>query len=1031
MNQGYKLFFLFVFFSICSYAQEKSITGTVSDESGLPLPGVNIIVKGTTNGTQTDFDGNYTLTVNQGDVLQISYLGYTSLEQTVGTNNVINVSLEPDVTAIDEVVITALGIKRKPKELAYATTELKKETLVQAAPVDVASALSGKSSGLNINTSDNGVNPTSQVVLRGFSSLTGNNGALIVVDGVPQSQGTLNNLNANDIESINILKGASSVTLYGSKGANGAIIVTTKRGGNNEKININFNSVVTFEEVKYFPETQTKFGSGSTQNFEYDPIENESWGPRYDGLPRRVGPILADGTYQVLPYAPIKNNKKDFFDTGITLQNAISLSGGGENSSYFFSAQRVDRTGVTPGDEYVRDNFRFNATRKSGKLETSTSVSFFQDKTDVAGASPNDGSYYRILLNTPGHIPISNYRNWRTDKFSTPDTYFNAYFKNPYQIIDQNRNTARSNRLQGIARLDYEFNDWITATYTLGGTWFNSSFKNTQEAWQYDPTLTYTRPSDEVNAVQDGMTDNFRLNSDLLVNFDRQLTEDISARLILGNHVETFRSKQVNVGGNNLFTNVIYNVNVRTGELTGGEGTTQKRLYSYFGDLTLGFRDYLYLTGSYRQDISSTLPIDNNSYGYYSAGLSFVPTDAFTSLKEGALDYLKFNVSYARVGNDAGIGQTNENFIVPGGFPFGTTTGLRPTTIAVDPELSPEFSTSIEGGFNVEFFKRRITLGANYYFVKSEDQINFSQASAGSGARSYLTNIGEIQNQGFEFDLGLVPLKYENFQWDLGVTVTTNKSEVISLADGADRLQVGTGFQNTATLFAQVGEAYPAIFAPGYVRDPEGRVVIDANTGDPLVTNEFINLGSTVPDLIIGATTRIRFKDFTLSAVADYKTGHVFYNTVVEALEFAGLTVHSASTNRQPFVFPNSSYETSPGSGVYVENNNITTSGGNRNFWQTSYNNIKENYVVDASAIKIREIALDYNLPSKFLEKTPIEALSFGIVANNLLMWRAKENKYTDPEFSINTGGNGVSGIGSSAQTPPTGTYGFKMNVNF
>ncbi|WP_223033657.1 SusC/RagA family TonB-linked outer membrane protein [Hanstruepera marina] len=1031
MNQGYKLFFLFVFFSICSYGQEKSITGVVSDESGLPLPGVNILVKGTTNGTQSDFDGKFSLSVNENDVISFSFLGYKTIEQTVGSSNTISVSLEPDVTAIDEVVITALGIKRKPKQLAYATTELKSKTLVQAAPVDVASSLSGKSSGLNINTSDNGVNPSSTIVLRGYSSLTGNNGALIVVDGVPQSQGALNNLNPNDIESINILKGASSASLYGSKGANGAIIVTTKRGEKDEKISISFNSVATFENVKYFPETQTLFGSGSTQNFEYDPIENESWGPRYDGLPRRVGPILSDGTYQVLPYAPIKDNKKDFFVTGVTLQNDISLSGAGDNSSYFFSAQRVDRTGVTPGDKYVRDNFRFNSTRKSGKLETSTSVSFFQDKTDVAGASPNDGSYYRILLNTPGHIPISDYRNWRTDKFSTPDTYFNAYFKNPYQVIDQNRNTSRSNRLQGIARLDYEFNDWISASYTLGGTWFNSSFKNTQEAWQYDPTLTYTRPANEVNAVQDGMSENFRLNSDLLVNFDKQISDDFSARLILGNHVETFRSKQVNIGGNNLFTNVIYNTNVRTGELTGGEGTTQKRLYSFFGDLTLGFRDYLFLTGSYRQDISSTLPVDNNSYGYYSAGISFVPTDAFDGLKGGIIDYLKFNASYAKVGNDAGIGQINENFQVPGGFPFGSTTGLRPTTVAVDPNLSPEFSTSIEGGFNIELLKRRIKLGANYYFVKSEDQINFSQSSAGSGATSYLTNVGEIQNKGIEIDLGLVPLKFKDFQWDLGITVTTNKSEVISLADGAERLQVGTGFQNTAFLFAQVGESYPAIFAPGYVRDPEGRVVIDENTGDPLVTNEFINLGSTVPDLIIGATTNIRYKNLSLSAVADYKTGHVFYNTVVESLEFAGLTLHSASTNRQPFVFPNSSYETSPGSGVYVANENITTSGGNRNFWQTSYNNIKENYVVDASAIKIRELALNYTLPSKFLENTAIENLSFGLVANNLVMWRAKENRYTDPEFSINTGGTGVSGIGSSGQTPPTGTYGFRMSVNF
>ena len=1031
MNQGYKILFLLACFTFNVYAQEKKITGIVSDESGIPLPGVNIVVDGTTRGVQTDFDGNYAITANVGETLTFSYVGFKSQNISISTTNVINVTMQTDASELDEVVVTALGIKRKPKELPYATAMLKQEELVQAAPIDITTALVGKASGLNINMSDNGVNPNTSIVLRAYNSLTGNNGALIVIDGVPQSQSSISNLNANDIESVNILKGASSVTLYGSAGSNGAIIITTKRGNQNEKLAVSFNSSVTFENVKYFPKLQTKFGSGSTQNFEYTPDENESWGPRYDGLPRRVGPILPDGTYQVLPYAPVKDNKKNFFVTGLTQQNAVSLSGGDEKSTYFFSAQHVDKTGVTPNDTYVRNNFRFNASRKYNKLETSTSVSFFEDKTNVAGASPQDGSFYRILLNTPGHIPLTNYKHWRTDKFSTPDTYFNAYFKNPYQIIDQNRDTSKSNRLQAIVKLDYSFNDWIKATYSLGGTWFNSSFKNTQEAWTYDPTLTYSRPSNEVNAVADGLSQNFRLNSDLLLSFDKQLSDDFNARLILGNHLETYSDKQVNVGGNNLFTNIIYNVNVRTGELTGGESTNQKRLYSYFGDLTVGFRNYLFLTGSYRQDISSTLPVNNNSYGYYSAGLSFIPTDAFKDLKGKVLNNLKLNFSYAKVGNDAGIGQINENFAVPAGFPFGGTTGLRPTTIAVDPNLSPEFSTSTEAGLSVDFFGRRITLDANYYFVKAEDQINFSAASYASGASSYLTNIGEIQNQGFEFDLGLVPFKTENFQWDLGFTLSTNKSEVISLSDGAERLQVGTGYQNTAFLYAQVGDAYPSIFAPGYVRDDQGRVVIDPSTGDPLATSEFINLGSTVPKLIAGVTTKIRYKDFTLSGVADYKTGHVYYSTLVEALEFAGLTAHSASSNREPFVFPNSSYETAPGSGVYVENTNITTSGGNRNFWQTSYNNIKENYVVDATAIKIREIALDYNLPSKFLDKTPIDALSIGLVANNLIMWRAKENVYTDPEFSINTGGTGVSGIGSSDQAPPPGTYAFKINVQF
>jgi len=1018
-----------------TFAQEKSISGTISDENGLPLPGVNIVVKGTTSGTQSDFDGNYAISASTGDVISYSFVGYKAVDKTVGASNSISFSMEVDVAAIDEVVITALGIKRKPAELAYATTVIKQEKIVQAAPVDVVTALVGKSSGLNINISDNGVNPSSSVVLRGYGSISGNNGALIVIDGVPSAQTSLNALNANDIESVNILKGASSVTLYGSAGANGALIITTKRGTKGGKLSVSFDSAISFETVKFFPEVQTKYGSGSTNNFSYDPIENESWGPRYDGSQVRIGPVLNDGTFQTGRYAAIKDNKKDFFQTGITTQNAISISGGDEKSSYFFSAQNIDRTGVTPNDEYKRNNFRFNATREAGKLKVLTSVSFFEDKTDVAGDTPDAGSFYRLLLNTPGHIPLTQYRNWRTDKWANPNNYYNAYFQNPYQVIDLNRDTSKSNRLQGLVNLDYQFNDWISASYNLAGTYFNDSYKNTNEAYSYDPAVTYSRPSDQVNAVRDGMSNNFRLNSDLFITFDRQLSEDFSAKLILGNHVEQFKSKQINIGATNLYTNSIYNVGTRAGELAGNESTAEKRLYSYFADLTLGFRDYLYLTGSYRQDISSTLPSQNNSYGYYSGGLSFVATEAFPELKGDVLNYLKFNASYAMVGNDAAIGQINEAFQTPPGFPFGTTVGLRPSRVAVDPNLSPEFSTSKEAGVSAEFFDRRITLGVNYFTVETKDQINTIGASSASGATNYLTNVGVIENSGLEIDLNLVPIKTENFKWDLGVTLSTLNSEVISLNEGAQRTGVGASFPGTAAIFAEVGQPFPSIYAPGYQRDDQGRIIVGAN-GNPLPTSELINLGNTVPDFIAGLSTTFSYKGLSLSAVGDYKTGHVFYNTVVEALEFAGLTENSVSTNRQAFIFPNSVYNTGTAANpVYVENTNRPTTDGTRNFWQTSYNEIKENYVVDASAIKIREIALDYTLPTKLLENTALESVSLGLVANNLFIFTPADNKFTDPEFTINSGRGAsatqITGIGSSGQAPATGTYGFKVNVKF
>ncbi len=1031
-----------------SFAQEKTISGTVSDDSGLPLPGTTVLVKGTSSGTSSDFDGNYSINANQGDVLVFSFVGYTTQEVTVGASNTINVTMQEDATALDEVIVTALGIKRKPKELAYATTVINQDAVIQAAPVDATSALVGKASGLNINFSDNGVKPNSTIRLRASTSITQDNDALIVIDGVPQADTALGDINPNDIESVNILKGASSVTLYGSKGSNGAIIITTKRGKNNGKLSISINSAITFEELKFFPETQSEYGSGSSNVFNYTPDENESWGPRYDGTIRQIGPVLLDGTFQTGRYAPVKNGRENFFETGFTTQNSISFTGGDENSTYFFSAQRIDKTGITPGDKYWRNNFRLNATRKYGNLETGTTVSFFEDKSNIAGPSPTDGSFYRILLNTPAHINLQRYRNWRTDKFSTPDTYFNAFFKNPYQIVDQNRDINRTNRLQAIANIKYTFNDWLSATYNLGGTWFNRETKNTQESFTYVPNTPYSRPSDEVSAVLSGTGSNFRLNSDLLFNIETQLSDDFSMRFILGTHLESFRSNQINIVGNNLFTDELFNVNVRTGQLgfnntnfASPQTDSQKRLYSYFGDATFGFRDYLFLTGSWRQDTSSTLPVQNNTYSYYSGGLSFIATDAIEGLKGEVLDFLKLNVSYAKVGNDAPIGFTNENFLVPTGFPLGTP-GLRRTTVAVDPNLSPEFSYSTEAGFRAEFFKRRITLDANYYSVTTEDQINEIGASRASGASVFRTNLGEIENKGIEIDLNVVPIQTEDFRWDIGFTFTKNDSKVIDLG-GPPNITLGLGFQNTAQINAAVGSPFPSLFAPGYKRDPQGRIIVEDN-GNPEPTSELLNLGSTAPDIIAGLTTRLQYKGLSLRAVADYKTGHVFYSTVVEALEFAGLTKNSVSTNRQPFIFPNSVYETSPG--VFVENTDRPTTDGTRNFWQTSYNEIKENYVVDASAIKIREIALDYTFPSKFLDKTPFEGITIGLIANNLFLFRAAENIYTDPEFSVNSSAGqnigigatnnstvtqGYTGIGSSAQAPPSGTYGFKVNMTF
>jgi len=1010
-----------------TFAQEKTISGTVTDESGLPLPGATVVVKGTSKGASTDFDGKYTISADVGQVLEFSYVGYSNQSITINNQTTIDVSLALDNT-LEEVVVTAFGIEREAKSLAYSTETIKSEELVQAAPVNAVTSLQGKASGLNIITRNNGVNPSTAIILRGYNSITSSNAALIVIDGVIQASTALNDLNPNDIATSTILKGASATALYGSDGANGAIIIETKKGSRDTGLQVGINSSVTFETVKYFPETQTKFGPG-LDLFTYDPLENTQWGPRYDGVVRRVGPILPDGSFQELPYAPINDNRVDFFNTGVTLINGFDVSGGDENSTIFFSARRADVEGITPKDEYRKDNFRLNASRKVGKLGISTNISFFEDRTDVV--APDAGyqtrGVYWNVINTPSNIPLTSYKNWRTERYSTKETYFNEYYQNPYMIIDIGRDRSRSNRLQANVKFDYEFNDWITAAYSLTGTYFNQHNKNIKEAVTYNPAISPSRTGSNTPAsVLEQHTNNRRVNSDFRVMFNRDLTDDFNLSLILGNNVQTFRQSDVFVFGDNLIVPDLYDVSVRTGELQGGNSTTQSTKVGYYADLTLGYKDFAYLNGAYRYDTSSTLPLDNNGYSFYTFGGSVLLTEAIPALKSDAFNYFKVRASYAQVGNDPTIGYINELFTSAAGFPFGSISGFSTPTLGADADFSPEIQTTWEAGAELYFLKNRITLSATYFNTKTEDQFLSAGTSTASGIQTFRTNSGVIENKGIELDLGLTPIKNENFRWTLNLKLSKIDNEVISLADGADRVQVGLANAEVG-VFAQVGESYPQVFGTAYTRDDQGRVVINPATGDPVVSSELKNLGSATPDLILGGSTNLSYKNFTLSATADYKTGHVYYNTLVDALEFTGSTLHSATSDRQPFVFPNSSYPN--GSGGFTPNTNILTSGGGFSFWNNTYNAIKENYVTDATTLKLREVALSYNIPAKYLENTFIKSLNFGLVARNLIMLRSAQNVYTDPEFTTDT--QEVAGLGTTAQLPPTANYGFKVDIKF
>ena len=1020
-----------------TFAQDKTVTGVVTDQDGLPLPGASVVVKGTNNGAQTDFDGNYSIQANSGDVLVYSFVGQTTEERTVGAASSINVTLEMDAQALDEVVVTgALNIKRKPRELSYSVAAVDGDDLTKAKAVNATTAIVGKVSGLQINTTNNGVNPSTRVTLRGNRSLLGNNQALIVVDGYPSSRDAIDRINPNDIADITVLKGANAAALYGSDASNGVIMITTKTGEG--KLSVTYNTSYTAESVSYMPEFQDKFGVGGFPDGTLWPLENVAWGPAFDGRLVPASEFYEDengdhipGSAWMIPFSPIKDNHKNFFNTGSTIRHGVTLGGGGENGDFMFSLDQTNVKGVVPKDQYNRTNVRLNANRKFDKLEVGGNFSFFRSHANtVASEAGRQGRpLYWNIINTPLHIPMEQLKNWKDGQYSRNEVSFFAFYENPYWIVDTQREKTDVTEFNYVGDIKYNITDWMSILWRGGYTSTSQKYKRQLGglSYQFELQHPYSRMDPYGASVRDNIYTNNRFNSDLILNINKDLGEHFNVNAYFGHNVRINESKQIQVSGENLIIPDFWNVSTRTGALDGYESTANSRKVGVYGDVTLGYNNYLFLNLTARNDWSSTLSPGKRSFFYPSAGLSFVATDAIPAIKsDNGLNYMKLSFNATKTGNDPGAYVINSSFYAPSGFPFDGATGLAQDANdrVSTPDLSPEFTTSLEAGLEMQFFKSRLTTGFTAYQSNSTDQIVPIGIAPSSGATSMWTNIGEIQNQGIEVDLSGKIFSTEDFSWEIGLNYSLIKSEVLSLKDGVESISLG-GYTGRAEIIAEVGQPYPMIRTTAYQRDDLGRVIVGDN-GDPLQSPEMKSVGKTTPDYTVGLNTNIRYKNFNFYAVMDYRTGHVFYNDIVSALEFTGLTQHSATSNRQPFVFPNSSY--SDGNGGYIANTNRPTTGGGNDFWD-SYGDVAENYITDATTLKIREVSLSYDFNGDLLDKLGMDGLTLGVFGGNLFTFRPKDNVYTDPEFNFTT--SNAIGIGSQAQTAPTRQYGISLSANF
>lgn len=1012
-----------------SLAQEKTVTGTVTDGK-IPLSGAN--VKNGSRGVQTDTDGKFAIKAAVGDKLTVSFKGFETQSINVGSSNNYNVKMNSSTEILTDVLIVGkMGIKRTKNEITSPQTIIGNSELTQAAAPTVVSGLIGKISGLEIKTTSNSVDSGQRIVIGGPRTVTGNNQALVIIDNVNSTAAILNSLPPEVVENVTVLKGAQGAALYGEQGVNGVIMVTTKKGSSSNKMAIDFNTSVDIQKIAYLPERQTRYGQGWFG--EHISIENGGWGAELDGSSVPVGLPQADGNFIMAPYSPIKDNIGKFFNTGTIYQNTVSVLAGSLKDGYAnLTIGRQDREFVVKGDELKRTSFSLKAGKQINKWFVEGNAQYFN--TIQRNTSAN---LYSELLQTATNIPVEQFEN------SGNNSHWNVYYRNPYWTRENNRANTNTDVMFGSVNLKYDINKNIDVSWdgnvqltSLNGINYLNAFTSADDVYNsYSNRIVISNFLDRSVRRTD-------LFSNLMMNFDYKLTDKITFKANLGNNIQDRNIRNNQIGGNELDVPGFYSFsNVLQPFLASQLNNTRARdrRFAFFGNFDFGYDDYLFLNITGRNDWTSVFNKNNRSFFYPSVGLAFVPTKMLgITDNDRFFNYAKVALGWTRVGNSSAVSayDTDETGVIPIGYPYGDLSAYGFNASPTDINIKPEFVTSKDISLALGFFRNRLTLEGQYYIQTTTDLITRSSTSSASGLNFATSNAGDLTSKGYNIDLGATPIKGRGFQWDTKLNYTHYKTVIDKLAEGANEVNLGLNTQQTAGIFAVVGEEFPLIKGVGYLRDPNGNVIINADTGNPLKTSEFVKLGKSNPDYIIGFSNSVSYKGLKFSAVCDYRTGHQIYSEVMYQLAWSGHLIESSENGRTGgFIFPNSVVESAPG--VYTANSNVVTGGSSYASYQTyfseEYANTAENLIIDATAFKVRELSLSYSLPKRFVDKTGLNAFTIGVNARNPFMVLPNQNRnYADPEASNNIGpfGNGQ-GIANVGQYPNSRTFGFTLNAKF
>ena len=1063
--------------NVVANAQTKTISGRVtSAEDGTPIPGVSVSVKGTTLGTVTNIDGEFELNVpDDADALVFSFVGMATQEIALEGRTNISVEMEPQTFGVDEVVVTALGVtNRNAREVVYATQTVDSEQLLSTPTKNALEGLRGKTAGVKLSTGSGSVGASTRIVLRGESSLTGNNNALIVVDGIAIDNSTtaggaetsttgysdfgnrFNDLNPNDIESVTVLKGPSATSLYGSRGSAGVVLITTKKGSEGEKMRINYNGSYSRESAIILLQRQNRFGQGY-DNTHFDSGENWSWGPELDGVVRPwTSPIDSDGDGSlealIRPYSAVENQLKDFFNTGLTQNHNFNISGAKDGFTYFASYGNTNQDGILDNTYYERNNITFNASAQlSEKLRSDFKVSYanVRQNTVQEGSRAFEGNNaYAMAIQSPINIPFTELKDY-TSPFHDIDGYWGSYSSvNPYYILNEYGNEANIDNLLGNASLTYEILDGLSITGRFGGNIVNTNtnvwtppFTPSEQLVWTDNLEVATRNTKHESLGEYTRYSKKTENIDALAiaNYSKTFREDFSIAASAG---YSFFQRKVEsltggtVGG--LTVPGVYNLANSVATPSSEQYNSKYMLYGALANATFGYKNAAFLELSIRNDWSSTLPADNNSFLYGAVGTSLIFTDLL-NMESDVLNMGKLRASWGTTGKDAEIYLLDSYFL---GNPtivglgdyelFFPKTGIPGFTLGNrigNPSLKPELTTTYEVGTDLGFFRDIVSLGYTYYKSVHADQIVVVSLPRSTGYTQTAVNIGEMVNKGHELTLSLRPLNtvVNGLDFEIFATYSKNDNEVIKITDELDELTIdnfGFAAGTTVDLVAKEGLPFGTFKGNNFKYNDEGQVIVDANTGFPVYPDEDDYLGNYQPDYLMNFGMNAKYKGFGFRMLFDMKQGGKFASQTKYNTEFNGTNVNTTIYNRQPFIIPNSVIENEDGS--YSENTIPVT----EQEMFTNYDVPVITQLIDASYLKLREVELSYTLPRKVLNKTFVDNARLGVYGKNLWYWLPSENKYADPEVNGPALTGNAQGI-ETTQTPSSRSLGVNLLLSF